>query len=250
MYANPAFQLKRTLEQFEARNITISDTITAAAELFQRVSTGAPAEPPVTAVRDAVLAGAEPEVIGAALLHQLGAHQLTAAWAQAATEAAHRALSAILAERADLHAQLKIQADEAIEKLGRLATIDVGLDTLIREGRTDDARLLADRDVIAGDLFALYELRDLALMPGTVRNARAGHIDATRWRNPDVVQHRISGSSAADGYISGIRGGGILWFPAAEEALEAAQPLYSMWLEAEEARRQRDASLGGYATFA
>jgi len=228
MYANPAYQLNRALEQFEARKVTLSDSITAAVELFRKVSTGAPAEPPVTAIRDAVLAGADPDVIGSALLHQLGANQLSAAWAQAATEAAYRALAAILAEREDLHAQLKIQADDAIEKLGRLATIDVPLDTLIREGRTDDARLLADKELIGGELHALYELRDVALIPGTVRTARAGHVDATRWRNPGDVSHHLTGSSIAESFVAGLRAGGILWFPTQEQALEAARPLYSM----------------------
>jgi hypothetical protein len=174
MYANPAYQLTRALEQLEARKIIISDNITAAAKVFDKVVASTPEEPPVTALRDAVLAGADPTAVGAALLYQMGANQLSSAWQQAATEAAYRALAVIMDERETLHAQLKAQADELIEKLGRLATIDVPLDTLIREGKTDDARLLADKELTSGELHALYELRDVALIPGTVRSARAG----------------------------------------------------------------------------
>ena len=250
MYANPAYQLTRALEQLEARNITISDNVTIAAKVFDKVVASTPEEPPVTALRDAVLAGADPTAVGAALLYQMGANQLSSAWQQAATEAAYRALAVIMDERETLHAQLKAQADELIEKLGRLATIDVPLDTLIREGKTDDARLLADKELISGELHALYELRDVALIPGTVRSARAGHVDATRWRNPDVVENHLSGSSITEIYLSGLRAGGRLWFPTKEQALDAAQPLYSMWQEEEQKRRQRDAALGGYATFA
>ena len=136
MYANPAYQLTRALEQLEARKIIISDNITAAAKVFDKVVASTPEEPPVTALRDAVLAGADPTAVGAALLYQMGANQLSSAWQQAATEAAYRALAVIMDERETLHAQLKAQAGELIEKLGRLATIDVPLDTLIREGKT------------------------------------------------------------------------------------------------------------------
>lgn len=249
MFAHTPFQLNRILDAFKQRRIAMPKPVTAAVAVFERITKETPTEPSPTALRDVILAGGDAEAIGSALLFDLGTNRLSSAWSQAANEAAGRAINEIQKQREPLHAALAKQATTLIEQLERLAGIDQPLDSLIRSGDTEGARLVADRDLIANDLHACYQLRDEALFVGTIRAAQVGGFDASRWRNIDKISSHIHGGSLAEQFISGVKGGGRLWFPTLEQAVEAATAMWDSFAVAEAKRKEAAFGSGSWATF-
>jgi hypothetical protein len=164
------------------------------------------------------------------VLVELGAQTLRSSHTQATLTAATRVLGAIMEARDEIHDQLAELAEEAIRKLEAVEAIgDTSLDQLVRTGRHDEARLYADCEIIATELDQLYTLRDLYLTPGGGDAVRVGHFDASRWRNPTKVENHLHGGTLAENYLAGLGAGGALWYPSAEEAVDAAQPLYDAW---------------------
>ncbi len=241
MNADPSFSLRRALTALETRNIELPEAFSDAVRLLNTISANRPDEPPLTALRDAIIAQADEVGIGSALLLDLGAGRLATAWQQAINETANRALRLLLENRQTIHAQLAVIAADLIAKLQ--ATADLGgtpLNTLVREGKHTEARLLADVDTTAAELNALYDFRDHYLIPGGFRALKVGHISCARWRNGPDIDHALHGG-ITEGFISGLRATprGELWFPTAEEAREAAQRYWDEY-EAAETQRQRE----------
>ncbi len=241
MNADPSFSLRRALTTLQTRNVALPESFSNAVQLWNEVSASRQAEPPVTALRDAIIAQADEVGIGSALLLDLGAGRLATAWQQAINETASRALRQLLEHRDEIHAQLRAQADKLIAKLQATADLgDTPLNTLVREGKHTEARLLADVDTTAAELNALYDFRDHYLIPGGFRALNVGHISCARWRNGPDIDHALHGGMT-EGFLSGLRATprGELWFPTAEEARDAAQRYWNEY-EAAETQRQRE----------
>jgi hypothetical protein len=236
------YRLKDALAGFDTRGVKLPDSVTAAVEHWRAVKNRAPADQPATAIRDAVMAGADDDEIERLLLRDLGSTRLRSAFAQAAIDAANRALAAIIDARADLHAQLSTLADKAITDLAAVAALgDTSLDALVRSGKTAEAKLFADRALTGSELHALFGLRDSFLYPGGLKAARVGNIDCTQWRDEAAVEG-AKGATVVDRFISGLRAGGVLWFPSAEQAVAAARPIFDK--RAADAQRKRQAERG------
>jgi hypothetical protein len=165
------------------------------------------------------------------LLRHIGATVLRTAYTQAAISAAADALRAIMDARDMIHAQLAQRAERAISDLQAVAAMgETTIDALVRAGRTEDAKLFADQHLTGAELLALYALRDATVMPGGLKAARRGHIDCTRGADPTRIEGKLStGSTAVDRLIIGLRAGGALWFPTCEQALAAAEPIFTDW---------------------
>ena len=237
MNADSAYRLRAILAALNDRNITLPDPVNVAVQRHQAVVSNTPAPQPLSALRDAIIDGAGPEELGGILLADLGSARLLAAHNEALTHTAHTALEQLLIHRDPVHAQLAQRANELIAKLHATAVIDVPINTLIREGRHEDAKLVADVDHSAAELNALFDLRDHHLVPGGFRTLTVGHINCARWRNaPDIDGYLRGGIT--DGFLSGLRAGGDLWYPTAEEAIAAAQTYWDDYVVVETERKK------------
>jgi hypothetical protein len=245
------YRARTALAALDQRGITLPAGVLETVNNLDRIEAELPPEPAVTAIHDAVLAGADRDQLDALVVYELGSHRIRTAYAQATLTAALGVLGAIMDSRDDLHAQLAELAENAITTLTRIADIgDVSLDVLIRGGRHDDARQVAERDIAGQELHALYEFRDLYLTPGGPAAMRLGTVDASRWRDPEAVDHKLHGDSVTARYLAGLRGGGTLWYPTVEEAVEAARPLYDMLTRDAKEAAARQRQVGGFAAFA
>ncbi|OCB52979.1 hypothetical protein A5722_25525 [Mycobacterium vulneris] len=219
--------------------------------VLDRIEAETPATPETTALREAILAGADADAINSLLLAELGATRLRSEYTQARNIAGQRILAAIHAERDDLHAGLADLADDAISQLAAVAALDgASLEHLVSVGRHDDAQALVNARVVGAELHALYEIRDLYLTPGGPAEFRAGHFDCSQYRDPRVAtRHHSSDLDVTDNYVHALRQGAELWYPTSEEALAAAAPLYAEWERnaARIAAKQRQ--VGGITAF-
>jgi hypothetical protein len=244
------YRVRDVLKQFGDRNIEVPDSVTTAVEVLDRVEAAAPVEPPHDAIRKAILAGADDDAINALLLQDLGHTRLRGEHGQARIDAAGRVLGAILRSRDDLHPQLRELAVAAIATLTTVAELGgASLDTLVRERRVKDAQALAEVDIAAVELDALYNLRDRFLTPGGGQALTVGHVNASRWRDPIAAGHYVSGSTLAEHFASGLRAGIELWYPTPEEAVEVAQPMYAKLQRKAEEIAAKQRSVGGLVAF-
>lgn len=230
-HAAAPYRARRIIAELTDRGITLPKPVAAAVAELDRVEAEQIGEPEHHAVRDAILAGASRAELNVLLLDQLGAQHLRGSYEQAKVVAAGNVLQAVLVARDELHPQLAELAGAAIATLEKVATIpaDTSLDALVRSGRHEQARAYADRELVAAELAKLYEIRDHWLTPGGPDGGRVEPVDATQWADPRVVTNRLHGTTVAEVYVAGLRAGGTLWFPTAEEAVEAASPIYEAW---------------------
>jgi hypothetical protein len=246
------FNVRDVLKQFAARNIEVPQSVNDAVAVFDRVEAATPQEPEHDAIRKAVLADADDDEINALLLADLGSTRLRAEYGQARIDAAGRVLRTILRAADELHPQLRERADEGIAKLSTVADLGgASLDTLVRERRVKDAQALAELDIVATELDALYQLRDRFLTPGGGQafSVGSGSVNAGRWRDPIAAQHYATGNTLADQFVSGLRGGAGLWFPTLDEALAVAEPIYDELQRQAEQTAARRRSEGGLHAF-
>ena len=160
------YRARSVLAALNARGIEQPHTVAQAVAVLDRIEADKPAEPHPQALHDAIVAGATPDELDAIVLRDLGSHRIRTAFEQARLTAAVAVLRAILDARDEIHAHLAEQAATLIGKLEAIAALDdARLDTLIREGRTGDARALADKEIVGQELSELHQLRDLYLTP-------------------------------------------------------------------------------------
>lgn len=237
------FRARNLLADLDGHGVQLDAPVLNAVENLDRIEAGKPAETDPQALRDAIVDGATPAQLDALVLAELGSHRVRTAYEQARLVAAVRILNAILDDRDSIHEQLAEHAHECIEKLERINALDgAPLDTLIREGRTEDARLVADASITGETLNALYQIRDLALTPADAELRPYG-FDVSRWRSPAAVQHG-HGTTVAEVLLDGLSRGGRLWFPNVEEQHEALAPLVAEHERSAQAKQDREHGLG------
>lgn len=240
------YRARKLVADLDHHSVQLDDATHDAIANLDRIETDKPAEPDAQALHDAIVDGATPEQLDAIVLTDLGSHRIRAAYAQARLTAAVAVLHTVLDDRDSLHAQLAEKAAECITKLEQIAALDgAPLDSLIREGRTDDARLLADAPLIGEELNQLYQLRDLALVPAGA-DLRPYGLDVSRWRNPDKVAH-AHGDTPTALMLDGIRRGGQLWYPSSDEQAEALAPLVTAHERKAQRKREREHGIGHIA---
>lgn len=239
------YRARAVIKALNQRGIPLTASIDAAVDVLDRVEAGLPPEPSPTALHDAVLAGADAEHLDGLVLKELGHSRIRAAYAQAKLSAAVQVLRAVIADRHELHPHLAERAAECIDTLKQCASIDAPLDSLIRSGRTGDAKALADKELAGRELAELFQLRDIHLTPEGI-DARPAGVDCTQWVNPGKVSH-LHGDTPADRYVNGLRRGGELHYPTPEQAAELAAPIAAELAEAAERRRERQHGIGHLA---
>ncbi|MGV0797174.1 hypothetical protein ABQF26_09425, partial [Mycolicibacterium elephantis] len=240
------FRARAALKQLDQHAIPLPQAVAAAVKVLDRIEANPVHDPPPHALHDAILDGASLNQLDQLALRQLAHSRVRDAWAQARLTAAVDVLTAILAARNDIHTDLAALADECIDKLKRIADLgNTRLDTLIREGKTDAARLVADKELTGGQLNDLYQFRDVYLTPPDI-DPRPHGIDCTRWREPRKVRN-LHGDNVTDTLITGLKRGGQLWYPSAAKAAEAAAPIVAERQAAAERRRQHQHGIGHVA---
>lgn len=221
---NALYNVDGALKQLADREIDLPDNVTAAVAVLHRIKNSRPAEPPTDAIRRAILDGADRATLDRLVLDELGHSRLAAEHRQAHIDAAVRVLAAIRAAHDDIFPQLKVLADKKVEHLNAVNALDtVDVMALVRAGNHRGAQLVAEVDTVAAELEALCEIRDGFLIAGGYEAMRLGHVDASRWRDPDKLGR---GSTPAERCLDGLAQGNELWFPTKQEAIEAARPAY------------------------
>lgn len=240
------YRARAALKQLDQHGIPLPAAVAQAVEVLDRIEATPIPDPSPHAIHDAVLDGADLDELNGIALHQLAHSRVRDGWAQARLTAAIEVLNTLMAARDELHAQLAPLAEDHIEKLTKIANLgEVRLDELIRNGRTDDARLLADKELIATQLDKLFQFRDAILTPVSL-DARPEGVDCSRWRNPRKVRN-LHPTTVTDGFIAGIQRGGQLWYPSADEAAAAAEPIAAELRREADAKRQREHGVGHVA---
>ena len=237
------YRVRNLLAALDARGIDQPAPVADAVAVLDRIEDDKPAEPEQLALHDAIVAGATPDELNAVVLAELGSHRIRTAFEQARLTAAVDVLRAVLDSRHEIHEHLAAQAAGLIEKLEAIAALDdAKLDTLIREGRHDDARLLADKEIVGQELSELHQLRDLYLTPPGVE-VRPSGVDCTIWVDPRKAPH-LHGDTRADVFLDGIRKGAQLHYPSAEQAAEAAAPIARRMAQEAQERKESQHGLG------
>jgi hypothetical protein len=212
-------------KQVADRGIKFPKAVLDALAVFDRIEADTPRQPSQTAIREAILTGADQDEINALLLADLGAQRLRGEHAQARIDSAVRVLRAIRAAHDDIYPQLKALADMQIAHLEAVARLDgARLEDLVRAGRHDDAQALATVDVAAAELNTLWSMRDTFIVD---RNGTTvGMVNCSRWRDPRPVErHHRGDETLAQSLVNGLRNGGELWYPTHAEAIAAAEPI-------------------------
>ena len=189
------------------------------------------------------------DTINALLLQDLGVSRLQTEHNQARIEAALSVLRAIRAAHDNLYPQLKVLADKQIQHLEAVAALDTtDVMTLVRAGDHKGAQFVAEVDVVAAELDAIYSLRDGYVVRGGSDAMRVGSVDASRWRDPERPGR---GNSIAEQFLNGLHRGNTLWFPTPAEAVATAQPVYDkLQRKAEQAAQVRRNQNRNAAAFA
>lgn len=244
------YNAKRAIEEFGARNITLPKTVVDAVAVMDRVAAAKPVQPEHTAIRRAILDGAVQADIDKLLLADIGYSRMHSEWQQAHVDSAGAVLAAIRAAEPTLHPALRKQAEICIDKLAQVAKLGgVKLEHLIRAGRQSDAKLLADVDITAAELNALYELRNTFLVPGGGKALTVNGVNCAVWRDPDAAAAHARGKTMADQFIAGLAAGVALWFPSADEAITTAQTIADQRAAAAQRKREREHGVGSTVAF-
>jgi len=243
--ADNPYLLKDLIKVLDTRNVSLPAPAVEAVQLWKRITETTPEPQRHGALRDAILAGADEAVIAGTLLQEIAGTRLTGAWQQAANKAAADALAVVMEHRDEVHAELAALAADCITRLRAVADLGASsLDTLVREGRHDQAKLFASRQEVAAELNELYRIRDTYLVPGGGRALKIDVYDCSRWQNPLEINNHVRGSTLADQFISGLTAGGHLYYPTAEVAIAGAQKLWDDYAAEETQRRKEQFGVG------
>jgi hypothetical protein len=244
------YKAKQAIDDFAAVNIALPKAVTDAIAVMRHVGAAQPDKPAHTAIRQAIIAGADQTELDRLLLADLTHARLASEWTQAHTDTAGAVLAAIRAAEPQLMPALRKQADEHIAALAQIAALDDNrLDALVRAGRQADAALLAAADTTAAALTNLYALRDNYLTPGGPTALTVNGVNAAVWRDPDAAAAHARGKTPADRYIAGLAAGCQLWMPTPAEAIAAATDIAERRAQAAQRRRAAEHGVGSMAAF-
>ena len=251
---NAPYTARDALKRFQARNVTLPDTITAAAANLERVTSARPAKPPVDTIRNLIVSGAPQSDIDAAVLADLAHSRLLSEYAQAEVLAAHQVLKTFRDAHDTLFQALEEQALALIKHVEQVAALGEGvtLDALVRDGNIEDAAALASIDQIVAELNELYEVRYYLVKRGYLAMRHEDGTDCCVWQDPRPVNREARGNdNQTQKYLRGIRSGGTLWYPNAQSARDAAEPIAAEERRTAEKiaqkRREQNASAGAFA---
>lgn len=222
---------RTAIKQLHGHAVELPPKVTDAVAALDRIEARKPVEPASTSIHDAFvdeLADSEIDQIAHA---RSTFHHRRDGWNQAVITAAKRGLTAIRKSADELHEQLRTQAEAIITRLNEIAKIgDVPLDTLIREGRHDEAKLLASKGIDVAALGKLYQLQRSVVWRG--REFGYGTTDCSQYRNPAILGINLND------VVASLRNGAELWYPTPDEAQDAAAPIVR---RAEAERKEREA---------
>jgi hypothetical protein len=145
-------------------------------------------------------------------------------WSQARNQAGRRVLAALRDNHEDIVTALAERAAPLIADIEHAANVEttMSLDKLVRDGRDDDAKVVARLEIVAAELDSIYQLRhDVTPREGRYSTAA---FDCGVWRDPRAAQE-VKAKGTADYYTAGIRAGGRLWMPTWRQALAAAEEI-------------------------
>lgn len=241
------YRARAALKDLAAHGVDWPGRVTAAVATLDRVEATPPTAPDHNAVARLIIDDADPDTIAAAVAEHVGAIHHAQQHRLAVDMAGQRVLAAILAERDDIHAQLKALADGLIAQITAAAAVSGTLPDLIRQGNTNEAKVLADAEPAAETLRQLYDLRNTLLVPAGLSTSVNG-IEGGVWEDPGLAdRHYHQAPSLFQSWAAIIRAGGVLWFPTAEQAHEVAAAIAAR--RAEEARAAAAGQRVGLVAF-
>ena len=250
-----AWTARQATSEFTSRDIKLPKSVTDRLRHLDLVEARKPTEIPANAIREAYYRLDDDQAIEQIALQHTTFHLRQGGHTQAVADAGVAVLVALREARSTLHPKLADLAAGYIAHIEKSVEIDTELDVLIRANRHDDARVVAEKDVVAAKLDALYLVRDLYLTgkgKDGIGDADYGvaQFNCGRWRDPvKVMYHVREAHSIYEAYYHGIKAGGQLWFPTAEQAQAEARPVYDKWYRQEQQRRSAQSGVGGVAAF-
>lgn len=202
---------RTAVQQLHELGIEPPPAVAAALATLDRIEAATPQAPPTSAIADAVLDD-DQDAIDDAIIAELAAPLIRAGHAQARQRAGHAVMAAITGPAAKtIHTALSALAAGHIKRLEKAAAITAPIEKLVRDGRHEEAGIVATASVDEAALDALHRWRDRHL-GGNHRPVP----DVSRFREPDFANH---------GALEGIRAGGTAWYPSPREASALAAQL-------------------------
>ncbi|WNG92649.1 hypothetical protein [Mycobacterium sp. ITM-2016-00318] len=183
-----------------------------------------PEPPPHNAAALLIADNATADNIDRAIAEHVGKQHRLTQHREAESIAGQRALSAILADRDRLHSELRVTADQLIERLHSAAQLEETIVELTRARRNDEAHLVACAESDAGELRDAFQLRNRFLTPPGSHWA-TGWWSCETFSNPwvDVSSRADDDGTLWSHWRANIRAGRTLAFFTIEEAHAASQ---------------------------
>lgn len=170
------------------------------------------------AIVDAYLEGNVKKADEASVRHDLAATR-GKAWREARVIGGANALETLLNAHVELIEAMRERAEALIATITPLAALDGDTARLVRDGRIDDAKAVAELPLSADELSKLY---GLARRLG--RNAKwtvNRDLDCSMWRDPRPLGDmfvRSAPTDPTDLFRRGIQAGAVLWWPLPAQA--------------------------------
>lgn len=171
------------------------------------------------------------------------AFRRTVAWSAACDEIGGDVLREIKRDRDRIIEDLRPAAVTCIDRLTAAAVLaDRDISLYIRDGQVGEAKTLADAGSVLTEWTELVKLRDAVAQSRDLFGPRVeDHRDVRWWKDPTPMDPaRKPGTvDVIDYVLFNIRGGGQLWWPTIDEAIEQASVLQARH-DATEAKRRAD----------
>lgn len=215
-----ALQIKQLANDLTRVKVNLPKPFQVALDKLARIEAARPVAPTPAEISDAILAE-DFDLARQLATYDADAPTLRNTWDDAVARAAKSARRALTGHGDQITTALAKLAVPHMESLTAAAAVG-GSDiaALLRDGRTKDAEVVARLEHSAGELAALYGLRD-RVCEGADFGQEYGQ-DCRYWQDPrQVVLARAQSSrepSRGGLYVLGIRAEAGLWFPTPGEA--------------------------------
>lgn len=219
----PAFEASQAFRALDQLGIELSADTQRLAKRLNILRENPPQPAPFNRVAHLIADDANDKAISQAVIEHLGTNHLIQQTVLAADILGGRVLDAILDDAPRIHAELRVTADELIDRLHQAAALDLSVIELTKARRIDDAHLAATAESDAESLRTLYFVRDTYLTPPTARWCTGWH-DCRTVKNPwDATYIGEHDETTWGTWQAAIRAGAQLWYPTVEEATAASQ---------------------------